>query len=313
MGIVYDSFEPDGQEKSKPLVLPDGRPNGSLFSRQKRKIADACEWLRLHQTKDTKALIFCLTSPGYTSLANTPKFISRFIDNMRTNYGMGDYVWVREMTKAGYPHFHFVAHWHPYKYFLDKTEIDVLGREVAKVPIITNLSRYWSRQFGSDSPNSIRLGSYLKKKRVGFYLTNEKHAWYLTKYLGKSIGEGSMDYLAEAGFPQVKYKKTVRSFGMSEQVGLLSEPDLFESTYVNNGQSTITTDAHGQPVEVFYSERVWKAVEKELTTHKAMNVLEVPDSSLSEYQWRWTGHGETYIGLDKKRTQKARTTSERGQ
>ena len=148
MAIVYDSQEPT--EKSDVRIQMDveqGRPNGSLHSRQKRSIADACEWLRMTQKRDRKALIFCLTSPGFTSIANTPKFISKFVDNMRTNYGMGDYVWVREMTKAGYPHFHFVAHWHPAKWFLtdndNQTKKENAINHTTFESRVTQISKYW--------------------------------------------------------------------------------------------------------------------------------------------------------------------------
>lgn len=302
MAIVYDGHEKTERENA-PLLSVSARPNGSLYSRQKRSIADACEWMRLHQTKDQRALVFVLTSPGYTSLANTPKFISRFVENMRANYGMGEYVWVREMTKKGYPHFHFVALWHHSKWFLDKPEILNPSGILLSYgePMITTISRYWSKQFGSDSINSVRLGTYKNNKRVGFYLTTARHAWYLTKYLGKSIGDGSMDYLAESGFPSVKYRKTIRSFAISYQLGIDSEPTLFDSNYVTESV-VMAPVVWGSPIQVERKKRVWISGQAKLI-----------DDDLQAYDWRWTGHGETYIGLDRERTRKDRPTLVRGQ
>ena len=158
-------------------------------------------------------------------------------------------------------------------------------------PMITIISRYWSKQFGSDSKNSVRLGTYKKKKRVGFYLTTARHAWYLTKYLGKSIGDGSMDYLAEAGFPSVKYRKTIRSFAISYQLGIDSAPTLFDSNYVEES-STLAPVVYGAPVVVKRMKRLWVSEHSELI-----------DDDLQDYHWRWTGHGETYIGLEIRRTE----------
>lgn len=318
MAIAYDGHSHSDQPS---LVKLESRPNGSLYSRQKRSIADACEWLRLNQNKDRKALIFCLTSPGYTSLANQPKFISAFFDNMRKNYGMGDYVWVREMTKKGYPHFHVVAHWHPAKWFLVDKQ-DAPGLPVYKM--ITELSKYWSSLFNSDSVNSIRLGSYHQNKRVSFYINNEKQAWYLAKYIGKDIGHSfplinsknlASYAMAKAGLKQynstdmmisqglVNTKRQMRSFGMSEQVALLSEPDLFESFYVSEVDGA---DWHpGKPLQERFK-RVWKASEKELTQYKSVNKIVEPDEFIKAYSWRWTGHGQTFIGMDKKRSKSGR-------
>lgn len=291
MAIAYNGGRYD-LPKDENLPVIESRPNGSLYSRQKRQIADACEWLRINQTRKRKALIFVLTSPGYTSLANQPKFISSFTDNMRKNYGLGDYVWVREHTKRGFPHFHFVAHWHPAKWFFDT---DLSGRSE-----IEKISLYWSSLFDSDSLNSVRLGTYKGKKRTGFYLSDERHAWYLTKYLGKGIGDGSNDYLIEAGFPfQVNsrdgvklgpYKKAVRSFGISENLALFSHPEVYESQYLYTSSiASVQTIRGTEMAEIKrFDERVFIGQSGQMS-----------ENDLKDYQWQWTGHGETFIGLQK--------------
>lgn len=329
MAVVYDKPDNESEPGEKPGSLsPDlSRPNGSLYSRQKRQIADACEWLRIGQSRERKALIFVLTSPGFTSLANQPKFISAFTDNMRKNYGMGDYVWVREHTKRGYPHFHFVAHWHPSKWFFDLRQ-DAPGCE--PYTNIEMISRYWSSLFDSDSKNSVRLGTYKGKKRTGFYLTDARHAWYLTKYLGKSIGHGSIDYLCEAGFPfQVNskdgvkmgmYKKAVRGFGMSENCALLSHPVLFDQQYIAVEQKEVTTiqlmsdNALSEYRKTFPDNHIsligrefgLNRVELTHNFDSKERVFISPVGQLSEYDikkydWRWTGHGNTFIGMDQDR------------
>lgn len=306
MAVAYQPVEREQSEKAeRPFSMEiTSRPNGSLYSRQKRQIADACEWLRLTQKPDKRALVFVLTSPGFTSLANQPYFLSGWIDNMKKNYGLGDYVWVRELTKRGYPHFHFVAHWHPAKWFLDLQQ-DAPGHEQYRN--VSVISRYWSGLFGSDALNSFRIGTYKGKKRTGYYLTTEKHAWYLTKYLGKSINDKHSSYLAEAGYPATSYKKAVRSFGMSENVALLSQPDLFESQnlFVSHQASVQTTRGVEQHEIKRFDERVFIGQSGQLS-----------EQDLQRYDWKWTGHGETFLGFRKDSPTKGRNrkvTLEKGQ
>lgn len=273
------------------------RPNGSLYNRQKRSIRDATEFLRRHQTKDSRAMIFCLTSPGFTSLANTPKFISYFCENMKANYGMKDYVWVREFTKRGFPHFHFIAHWNNPKWFFEERRIE-------------KISLYWSRLFDSDAKNSVRLGSFhpVTKKRC-FYVTHPKQCHYLAKYIGKNIGE-SFDYLGEAGFPSVKYRKSIRSFGMSQNVAEFSQPMLFKDHYEPHGKMEahrLTVDRENWRVTETLEEvpagytRIWKSD----------NVAgDWTDRDLAKYDWKRIGDHEVYFGDLRFQHRK---TSEQGQ
>lgn len=253
-------------------------------------------------------MIFCLTSPGFTSLANTPKFISYFIENMRTNYGMGDYVWVREHTKRGFPHFHFIAHWNNPQWFFacSKCGGKMRGKECTEcynnMSRVNRISLYWSRLFDCDSLNSVRLGSYQNKKRTSFYVVSSRQCRYLTKYIGKNIGE-SFDYLGEAGFPSVKYRKCIQSFRMSERLAEYSQPMLWKSDYIPTGKRTIKVNrvdkANYRITEEFEEiptgyTRVWRSLNSdEILT----------DTDLGKYDWQWTGHGQCYWGL----------TSDRGQ
>lgn len=171
------------------------RTQGSLFGQQKRKIADACEYMRL--TAKNKPLIFVATSPGFLENADQPRFISKFTDNLRKSYGCVNYVWVREYTGHGFPHFHFVA---------DMPKVDVL-----------QLSMYWSGLFGSEAKNSIRLGTAPGKNgRRSYYMTSKRMVWYLTKYIGKAIG----------GEEKAR-KSKIRAFGISNELQKGSEPVLY--------------------------------------------------------------------------------------
>ena len=178
-------------------ALPS-RPQGSLYSQQRRKIADATEYMRLYGKR--KPLIFVLTTPGFLDHANEPNFLKKFIDNMRKNYGMTHYVWVREMTKLGYPHFHFIA--------------------CCKRFDAVKMSRLWSSYFGESAQNSIRLGT--KPKWTGkrwhrdFYVKSNRMARYLSKYIGKGIA-----YAERSG------KRALRAFAVPEDLAELSEPIMY--------------------------------------------------------------------------------------
>lgn len=189
--IVY---EEKSKEKKRPWFqdeAPPARIQGSLYNQQKRAICDASELIRL-QTKGNPnrcALILTLTSPGYTSQADEPLFISRFFENMKKNYGLTDYLWVREYTKAGYPHFHIVANWYRAKYFFDSDTGSSRNR-------IAVLSMYWSNLFSSTSHNSIWLGGYWQNRRI-YELRTQAQCRYLTKYMGKEV---KPDYVNPATF-----------------------------------------------------------------------------------------------------------------
>lgn len=303
VAIAYEK----GSKRVTPSLLPklEARPNGSLYNRQKRKIADATEWLRLHQRKGQRAMIFCLTSPGYTSLANTPKFISRFVDNMKTNYSMKDYVWVREYTQVGNPHFHFIAHWNEPQWFFNCSQCGMPMKEkectgcYCKLSRINQISLYWSRQFGSDSINSIRLGSYHPKtKQRTYYVTHPKQCHYLTKYIGKNIGEDFYQIDAESNcIIQPIFKTRARAFGMSEDVAMFSEPQLFDSQAFQTSERTVMT-ASGKMVTIPIMETTFISESGQVNR-----------DVLKAYRWKWTGHGQTFIGFKHSKRKSLQTDS----
>lgn len=181
------------EQKKKKSLEPstkEYRVQGSLYSQQKRAIADAVEYMRLYSKY--KARIFVLTTPGFLEISKEVSVLSKFINNMRNNYSMGHYVWVRELTQNGYPHYHFVA---------DVPQFDVL-----------RLSALWSSYFGSQAVNSIRLGTKPNSKgKRHYWIISGKMANYLGKYIGKGLSS------AEKGV-------RVRRFAISMELSKLSQP-----------------------------------------------------------------------------------------
>lgn len=193
---AYEQSE--GKKRTQtPDRVQTGRYQGSLYNQQKHAIADAVEWIR--QNSHFKPRIFVATTPGFVDHPKEGSLIKKLVSNLKNGYGMGQYVWVREFTEAGYPHWHFVAD-------IDKFD-----------PVA--LSLYWSGLFGSDARNSIRCGTKPDKKgKRRFWISGKRMCWYLTKYIGKSIAE------AEKGS-----RRTFRTFAISEEARRESQPLIYES------------------------------------------------------------------------------------
>jgi len=254
----YESF--GGIKKRDPdKPKREDRPQGSLFSQQKHAIADAIEWIR--QNSQYKPRIFVATTPGYIDPPAEGRLISTFTNNLRMTYGALHYVWVRELTKAGYPHFHFVA---------DIPQFD---------PV--QLSLYWSKQFGVQAKNCIRLGSRPDQNgRRKFWIENSRMAWYLGKYVGKDLAQVPGQ------------KKGYRTFAISEVARKESEPVLYTSF--------IAKDFTGRANRRFLldDERISDLIDKSGPSGK----LNVPfEINPRRFSWKWTGHGETYSGFIQKK------------
>jgi len=280
VAVVYEP-----SKRIDRFIKEPGREQGSLYSWQKRKIADATEWLRINAEYP---LIFCLTSPGFTSMANATNILSKFINNVRKRYGLGHYVWVRELTKRGYPHFHFIADWHSVQHWFKKHENGETN--------IQRLSLYWSSLFGERSTNSIWLGTDGPKRT--YYVEDVKQCRYLAKYIGKNIGQ-ELSYLCEAGFTQTTYKKAVRTFCVSPELSQLSAPVEYEQFY---NYEFVPRSVYFNPTK----DNQWKG-----GFHTQMFPIpksrswgdenfSITDDVLKNYDWRNTGHGDTYVGFLKR-------------
>jgi hypothetical protein len=250
----YESIGSPPQRDPRPN---DSRPQGSLYSQQKHAIADAIEWIR--RNSKYKPRIFVATTPGFVDLPEG-KLIAKLTNNLRMSYGMQEYVWVRELTKKGYPHYHFVA---------DMPEFQP-----------NKLSIYWSSLFGVDPDQgkySIRLGTRpdpVTGKRK-YWITNSRMAWYMSKYIGKNLGEPGT-------------RKKYRTFGISETARQESQPMLY-SSFISKDFSNRTNRAF-----VLDDEQLSDLIDKagpnaELPVQTIVNPY--------DFDWKWTGHGQTFSGF----------------
>lgn len=95
-------------------------------------------------------------------------------------------------------------------------------------------------------------------------------------------------------FQSYKRARKPRTFSVSYQLALDSAPTLFESKLLE--EKTYVRDVptvHGmQPFFDYCHTRVWIEVET--------GTVELFDKFLKKYNWKWTGHFNTYIGHDYK-------------
>ena len=235
-----------------------GRYQGSLYNQQKHAIADAIEWIR--RNSRFKPRIFAATTPGFLAEAHERSMIKKLTANLRNGYGMGEHVWVRELTKRGFPHYHFVA---------DIDEFD---------PV--QLSLYWSGLWGKDAKNSIRLGTRpnpVTKKRK-FWIDSARMAYYMSKYIGKDQGKAHAD---EDG---VVKRKPYRSFAISQTARRESQPLIY-----NAHATELWTGLHQR--EFFLSDdQIEPGIPYTVNPHN--------------FRWKWTGHGQTYVGFVREPTEK---------
>jgi hypothetical protein len=260
------AYEPKRLRVSDEPAQKISRPQGSRYSQQKRKVADAVEWMR--KNGEHKPLIFVATSPGFTKLADESKLISKLTANLRNGYGVKNYVWVREYTEAGFPHFHFVA---------DTDFIDA-----------KQLSVYWSGLFGKQGDGyggSIRLGTKpVPGMRRKYFIDSPHMAFYMSKYFGKGMSENPSNTKPGIEGMEVKARKP-RTFHVSRDLASASAPLKF-GEYISEVQFT------GMHQREFVLENE--------TSEDYYERGEIPPTlNPYKYNWQFTGHGMTYIGRPK--------------
>lgn len=257
--------------------LSDGRPQGSHYSGQKKRIADAVAHLQQSSRPDCRPLVFVATSPGFVDRANEPRFISKLVDNLRDSHGMEKYIWVREFTGAGHPHFHFVANI-PLKKRKKYRKWD--GTSYIDIPFDpVQLSVYWSRLFDSEATNSIRIGSRPKpgQRTMIFLSSNRRKAWYLAKYIGKARGD-------------CEGNARIKAFHMDQKTSAAIEPMLFKAKYMTETKAVATWNAQTKRFE----DKIFEIPTGERVFEDANGNLFSPHG----VDWRSVGH-DVYVGFDR--------------
>lgn len=155
----------------------------SIDTRIYRKIVSSA--VNLYRNKINRIIFLTLTFPGNITEKDANICFSKFMDNLKTNYDVKNYIAVKEFTQAGVPHYHLLA---DYPFF-----------------DIRRINNAWCNTFPITVPgskNAVRLPKNNKAVVKDLYRTIK----YVCKYFGKSR--------------EVKYKS--RCFFISHDV--LSSP-----------------------------------------------------------------------------------------
>lgn len=191
--------------KRVSLAQMEGRYQGSLVNFQKRKLANACEWMRTHAVYKPRIFV-CTTSPKWGHQIYAPK-IEKFCHNLRNGYGCENYVWVREFNGVGAPHYHFIA-------------------DMDRITDPVGMSLYWSSLFGATARNAVRLGTKPDKRGYRkYFLESADMAFYMSAYIGKEMSKKIFkNSWHSASMPG-------RTFGISNEASRQSQPILYEANY----------------------------------------------------------------------------------
>lgn len=242
---VAIAYEPHGKPIQDTKFDTPGRPQGSRYNQQKRRIADAVEYMRL--CGKHRPVIFVATSPGYIPDQAQKGYIKALTHYLRRSCGATDYVWVRENTKKGFPHYHFIA------------DMPLPANRDDFRALALDMSRYWSSLFGVYAENSIRFGT--KPPRRKMFIDGPEMAFYMSKYIGKAMGE----------------KISCRRYDISRNARRCSEPVTFslQRNLFNNAAiwTAEVTDPDGVPHCVAFDPR--------------------------RYSWRKCGEHYVYVGHKK--------------
>jgi hypothetical protein len=191
--------------------------------------------------------------------------------------GLLDYVWVREATKKGYPHFHFVADW-PQPSNEEKVQLSLL----------------WSSYFGVEAKNAIRFGTDPKRPPRKFYIDSPQMAFYMSKYIGKTkkAADGTLTFKIRCMSPlEQKQERRPKVFFVSRKLSAKIQPAVYESQNV-----------------MLYSGKHVRQFTREIINPEGVPVLEYADDRA--WSWKQCGIHSVWTGLKKRRKQakKQKTT-----
>lgn len=146
----------------KPKASSKHRKGYHLSKSTQRKIISSAFMLYLLKQNNVIFPTLTLRGGDYSPEKRYNPCINSFLSNLRKNYGLRNYIWVRENTKKGVPHWHFL--------------MDIPYND------IRTINTAWCRAAGFDSKNAVRLPpnhSSVVRDIKGVCL-------YITKYMHKS-------------------------------------------------------------------------------------------------------------------------------
>jgi hypothetical protein len=293
-GIAIASDFSGGNYKKKDGGETKGRKQGSLKSYQKRLIANATEWLRQNATY--KPYIFVATISDSWDFDN--KAIAKFCHNLKNGYKCKHYIWVKEQTKRGYAHYHFIADLPMPK---DRGDFKIWSKK---------LSGYWYSLHNINAIpltyNSIRFGTRPKENgKRDFYVKDLRMAWYISKYLAKGF-ENELQ----------TEKSTTRRFSISSSINRNAiEPVIYTKEIEFDEQATVQyiqrvsknytekeisyVNQHGNIVNRSSSPFVYAKVSKKKS--ESFKSIQGKILNTKDFSWRKNPLHNVYFGFLKKK------------
>lgn len=243
------------------------RPNPYKYNKAKRarNHANAIQrkiFCLTRVLKSGHACFFTATSAGRPGKI-TGREIDRLCTLLRNAHGLRAYYWVKELTKAGTEHLHFVASFEPgYR----------MAYWVGVKKGAVKLSLQWSAILEMPgAKNAVRFGWYRKKKRF-FYLSKEFGGGYCAKYLSKP-GQ----------------RVTGRRFSCSEQLQKFTAPVSYPLVWEDCHEKKLVMTAHGLRLVDFPNPQ------------RFINGL--PDIVLKKLVWRRVEADGFYVYLGRAKTE----------
>lgn len=198
---VIPEYDRGTEGRKRPPVqsvanLKVKRKNNALSAKARRKLLRGIDWLvystpwkTVYSTKYKKRYkwkvnLITLTLPQSAGIVSDrdfqKKLLSPVITNLRNNYGLRNYIWKIEMTKAGILHAHLTS-----DTFIRKDVLrHIWNARLKKCGYLDE----WFKNKGNYSPPSTEVASVRNIRNLGGYLAN-----YLAKTSnGKRIIEGRL-------------------------------------------------------------------------------------------------------------------------
>lgn len=164
--VCYNTPDPAKRHTLSNEDRNKGSKKQKIFKLKfKDKVKIVSSSIHMRNVATDKMIFFTLTYQKDEFPTCPNKDVGKFLDNTKKNYGLNRYIWVKELTKIGTPHYHFIA-------------------EIPYVPY-KKLNDAWCAARGYDSPNAFRGSGVIKSV--------DQSAGYVSKYISKQRGIQFLD------------------------------------------------------------------------------------------------------------------------
>lgn len=214
MAVVYKKHA-YGERTNEQLQWQSHRKR--TYSISKIKVKSAC--VRAWQLKKSNNMLFLtFTFPFEPTEMEAANIWNRLLKNLKQNYNVKNYVWVKEFQKNGRIHYHLL---------IDRDRVGIQNLQRSYNSAITHV-----RPDVTISSNSVRLGNNPIVRSI------YSVAKYLSKYISKSIKE--------------QWDFETKAYGFSENLIISKDIDTDELIRLSNiyGYRTVFVDKFFEIYEI---------------------------------------------------------------